>query len=356
MFEIPSKYREMPDNEAISRIMEIKNKYGSKLIILGHHYQRHEIINFSDIIGDSFLLAKKSSESKAEFIVFCGVHFMAEAAKILGGDKKVFLPHLEAGCPMADMAEINDVVRTWEQITKNSSEKIIPITYMNSHASLKAFCGKNDGLVCTSSNAKDAFTWAKARGSKIFFFPDEHLGRNTASKLNILPDKVVLWEPDQENGGIDKNHLRDSEIILWKGHCHVHTLFTLEHVKKIRENYPNAKIIVHPECKKEIVDAVDFDGSTEFIVNFVKNADSGAEIAIGTEINLVGRLAKEFKDKKVFELSRSLCPNMYKINLQNLLFTLENLPDKNEINVDEDVSVQAKLALSRMLELKTKKD
>jgi quinolinate synthase len=351
--KIPEKYLNLKDTELISKIEEIKAKYDNKLIILAHHYQRTEIINLAHFIGDSFELSKKASlQKEADYIVFCGVHFMAEAAKILAKDKIIFLPDHYAGCPMADMAEDDAVRYAWENITKIiGGKKIVPITYMNSKASLKAFCGEKGGCVCTSSNATQAFLWAFRENEKLFFFPDEHLGKNTANKLKIPKNEIIVWDQSKPDGGNTKDKIKNASLILWKGYCHVHTNFTIEHINKIRREKLSTKIIVHPECTEDVVNASDHNGSTGFIVDYVNKEKSRTTIAIGTEINLVMRLKNNNPDKEIFPLARSLCPNMYKINLYNLLYTLENIPNLNEIKIAHQISAHAKLALDKMLEI-----
>ncbi|MFH1729062.1 MAG: quinolinate synthase NadA [Pseudomonadota bacterium] len=347
-------YSGFTDEQLKLKINEIKKRLENRLVILGHHYQRQDIIDLSDILGDSFELAKKAALlAEVEYIVFCGVHFMAEAADILSSSKqKVILPNLSAGCPMAEMANEPDVLYAWNYLGKIfNMDSFIPITYMNSTAAIKAFCGKHNGLVCTSSNAEKAFRFALNQNKKIFFFPDEHLGTNTALSLGIDDEYIFVWDPKISESEIDIEHLNKSQIITWKGFCHVHTWFTAEHIQNIRVNYPKAKIVVHPECPKDIVLKADSNGSTSHIINYVQKLPVRAEVAIGTEINLVSRLAALHKDKKVIPLARSLCPNMYRINLQNLLYSLENLGEVNVIVVDEEVKKYAKIALDRMLEL-----
>jgi quinolinate synthase len=348
------KYRQMSDQQLMGQIKAIKAELGKRLVILGHHYQRKEIVELSDFRGDSLGLSRDAARQKdAEFIVFCGVHFMAESAEILSRpDQIVQLPEFSAGCPMADMADIFQVESAWRDIDKIcSSENFTPITYVNSSAELKAFCGRNDGIVCTSSNASSVFDWAFKKTDKLFFFPDEHLGRNTANKKGIPKNKVIVWNPEEEMGGNTSKQIKDADVILWKGYCHVHTFFKPEHVLAIREKYPEAVIIVHPECVEQVVDMADADGSTGFIVKFVQEAKPGSTIVIGTEINLISRLAMEHPDKKIFELARSLCPNMYKINLRNLLWTLDNIGKINIVTVPEQIKAEAKVALERMLEI-----
>jgi len=268
------------------------------------------------------------------------------------------LPELSAGCPMADMADIFQVESAWREIDKIcGSQNVTPVTYVNSSAELKAFCGRNDGVVCTSSNASSVFDWGFEKTEKLFFFPDEHLGRNTANKKGIQRDKVIVWNPEEEmeghesSSGNTRKQVRDADVILWKGYCHVHTFFKPEHVLTIRNKYPEAIIIVHPECVEEVVDMVDEDGSTAFIVKFVQEAKPGSTIVIGTEINLINRLAMENPDKRIFELTRSFCPNMYKINLRNLLWTLDNIGKINVVTVPEQIKAEARVALERMLEI-----
>ncbi|MBM3237546.1 quinolinate synthase NadA [Candidatus Poribacteria bacterium] len=351
---MPDKYRQMSDQHLIEQIKAIKAELSKRLVILGHHYQRKEIVELADFRGDSLELSRDAARQKeAEFIVFCGVHFMAESAEILSRPEQIVqLPEFRAGCPMADMAEIFQVESAWREIDKIcSAENFTPITYVNSSAELKAFCGRNDGIVCTSSNASAVFDWAFKKTAKLFFFPDEHLGRNIANKKGIQKDKVIVWDPEEEMGGNTSKQIKEADIILWKGYCRVHTFFKPEHVLAIREKYPQAVIIVHPECVEEVVGLADADGSTGFIVNFVQAAKPGSTIVIGTEINLVSRLAMEHPDKKIFELARSLCPNMYRINLRNLLWTLDNIGKIKIVTVPEPIKAEAKVALERMLEI-----
>lgn len=337
-------------------IREIKRKFGSKLVILGHFYQRREILDFADYMGDSFELSRKAAQlSDAKHIIFCGVHFMAESAAILvSQNQTVQIPALDAGCPMADMASIEDVERAWHEITRIISEKkIIPIAYMNSSADIKAFCGRHGGAVCTSSNAEKLFRWGLNRAEKIFFLPDEHLGRNTANILGIPQDERILWDahhPEKSN----EMALSKATLILWNGFCHVHTFFIPEHIKNIRKRFPGAVIIAHPECREEVMELVDFSGSTAFIENYVRKAPSGAVIAIATEINMVDRLAREFPDKTIVEVARSLCPNMFKNNLFNLKQTLDNLGQKNVVTVPAEIKEYASRALRTMIEVTTK--
>lgn len=344
----------MKDNEIKNRILSIKEVLGEKLIILTHHYQRKEIVDLGDYRGDSFGLSQKAAaDEAAEFIVFCGVHFMAESADILSQPHQtVQLPDLEAGCWMADMADIVIVERAWEEVTAVTGDKsIIPIVYMNADAEIKAFCGRNGGLVCTSSNAPAAFRWGFERGEKLFFFPDQHLGRNTANQMGFHADEMIVWQPSKPLGGNIKADIKNAKVILWDGYCLVHTRFQVDHIKRMRHFYPDTQIVVHPECTQEVVQMADAVGSTSFIVKFVQNASPGTTIIIGTEINLIERLAVENPHKKIMPLHHSMCPNMFKINLEKLLSSLENLGDKNVIHVPENIKKDAKVALDRMLTL-----
>ena len=354
---LPDEYRVADDEELISRILARKQALADRLLILAHHYQRLEIVRFGDLVGDSYGLAKKAGQSPAaEYIVFCGVKFMAEAADILSQPhQKVYLPDPEAGCPMADMAPAEIVYDAWDSISEIVGKgSILPISYMNSSAELKAFTGKNGGLICTSSNADAAFRWALERADKLFFFPDQHLGRNTSKKIGIPDDLVVLYDRSRPNGGLDEDRIRRAKVILWNGNCYVHTKFTHDDVDRWRKADPKAKIVVHPECTIEVVDKADAVGSTSFIVNYVESAPAGSVIAIGTELNLIHRLAVNNPDKKIFELSGDACPicsNMFRTTLADLCFTLENLDKANRVAVHIDIKKDARLALERMLEI-----
>lgn len=338
----------------IGRIREIKEQVQRELIILTHHYQRKEIVDLGDVQGDSFALSQKAAcDSHARYIVFCGVHFMAESAAILAQPHQtVQIPDEEAGCWMADMADIVVVKKAWEALNGAVGVgSIIPMVYMNSDAELKAFCGRHGGIVCTSSNAPQAFEWAFRHGEKIFFFPDQHLGRNTGNKMGIPSDEIVVWDPEKPLGGHDVGSIRKARVILWDGYCLVHTRFKTTHISKMKARYPQAKIVVHPECTEDVVAMSDAVGSTSFIVNYVKEAPMGGTIAIGTEVNLVQRLALEHPEKTILPLHESLCPNMYKIDLHNLLWTLENLGKVNIVTVQEKTKNEARIALQRMLSL-----
>ncbi len=338
----------------IEQIQAIKEALGEELIILTHHYQRKEIVDVGDYRGDSFGLSKTAAEDKAaHFIVFCGVHFMAESAEILSQPHQtVQIPDQKAGCPMADMADIYNVEGVWEQVISIAGgQAVMPIVYMNSDARIKAFCGRHGGAVCTSSNTPAAFRWGFDQREKIFFFPDKHLGYNTGNQMGIQPDEMIVWDPKKPLGGNTQASIKKAKVILWDGHCHVHTRFRVDHVLKMRNEYPEARIVVHPECTQEVVELADEAGSTSFIVKYVENAPVGTTIIVGTEINLINRLALENPDKTVLDLHYSLCPNMFKINLKNLLWSLENIGQANVVTVPESVKTDARIALDRMLAL-----
>jgi quinolinate synthase len=353
---IPREYFKMPADERDARIWELRRELGSRLTILGHHYQRDEVIQFADFQGDSYKLSQQASaQTEAEFTLFCGVHFMAESADILGGaDQHVILPNLEAGCSMADMAKPEDVEAAWSELGRLGITGVVPITYMNSAASLKAFCGRNGGIVCTSSNAPRVYDWAFERGERIFFFPDEHLGRNTAVRKGISTDDMVVWDPFQPLGGNTEDQLRAARVILWKGYCSVHARFSVEQIADARQRYPDVNVVVHPECRLDVVQASDLDGSTEYIIAVIRAAEPGTVWAVGTEINLVRRLQQEMPDKTIFCLDPVICPcsTMYRIHPAYMLWTLEHLVKGeivNEIKVDPAIADEARIALDRML-------
>jgi quinolinate synthase len=344
-----------------ARIAAARATLGTDVVLLGHHYQRDEVIRFADYTGDSYKLSKVASQTDAKYMLFCGVHFMAETADVLAKPfQQVILPDLNAGCSMADMAEIGQVEDCWDSLERAGlTDELTPLTYMNSAAAIKAFCGERGGLVCTSSNARGAFDWAFARKPKILFLPDQHLGRNTAFAMGIPLSEMVVWDPYQINGGVSPDRLKAAKIILWKGHCSVHQRFLPEHVDRIRTTYPDMKVIVHPECRWEVCQKADDIGSTERIIEVIEKAPKGASFAVGTEIHLVNRLAKRFAPlgKKIITLDDSgcLCTTMYRISPQHLAWALENLVQGNVVNrikVDDDVKHWAKVALDRMLEVK----
>jgi quinolinate synthase len=355
--KLPVSYMRLKPHELEARIAEARARLGERAVILGHHYQRDEIIRFADYRGDSFNLSRfAASQKNAEFIVFCGVHFMAETADILSGPhQKVILPNLTAGCSMADMARIDDVYDCWDDLQDVLGEgSVIPITYMNSTAAIKALCGRNGGIVCTSSNAPATFKWALERGERILFLPDQHLGRNTGLKMGIGLDEMVIWNPFKPLGGNAEEQLEKARLILWQGHCSVHTRFTVEQIEQARKKYPNVHVVVHPECTMEVVKAADSNGSTEFIKKMVTEAPAGSAIAVGTEISMVNRLAAENPDKTVFCLDSVVCPcsTMYRIHPAYLSWVLDGLNEGvvvNQITVDEETAEQARVALDRML-------
>jgi len=348
------------DPELVSRARIARAALGDRAIILGHHYQRDEVINFADITGDSFKLAQAAQQQeKAEFVIFCGVHFMAESADILTSDKQqVILPDLAAGCSMADMATASQVDACWKTLTDlGIASQTIPVTYMNSSAAIKSFTGENGGTICTSSNAKAAMEWAFTQGSKILFLPDQHLGRNTAvQSLGLSLEDCVLWNPWKEMGGLTAEELANAKVILWRGHCSVHGRFSKESIDDVRSRIPEVKILVHPECTHEVVTNADVVGSTEFIIKTIENAPTGSAWAIGTEFNLVSRLAKAHPDKNIVYLDKTLCycSTMNRIDLPHLVWVMESLVAGhvvNQITVDSRVKKFSQLALERMLAL-----
>jgi quinolinate synthase len=376
---LPAIYNELSDPELRLRIQSAKETLGPKLAILGHHYQQDAVIEFADFTGDSFELSRKAADQKGvEYVVFCGVHFMAESADILTDEHvRVILPDLGAGCSMADMANLDQTLECWAQLTETCPDQlIVPITYMNSSAAIKAFVGEHGGAVCTSSNCRNVLEWAlkggansqgtepggSAAGSlrrkvKILFFPDQHLGRNTAHAMGFPLENMVVWDPRQDLGGNDERSLKNADFVLWKGHCSVHQLFRPEHVDQVRQNFPNMKVMVHPECRFEVVQKADYVGSTAYIVKQIENAPAGSEWAVGTEVHLVNRLKEQHPDQKIVVLSdcQCLCTTMYRIDLPHLCWVLENLVDGkvvNEIKVDAHTRKWATVALERMLAIK----
>lgn len=354
-------YLAMPDRSMDARIAQARERLGASTILLGHHYQRDEVVRFADATGDSYKLSVVASQTDARYILFCGVHFMAESADVLGKeDQQVILPDLSAGCSMADMAEISQVEDCWEQLDRlGLDDELIPMTYMNSTAAIKAFVGQRGGLVCTSSNARKAFEWAFARGKRILFLPDQHLGRNTGFGMGVALDEMVVWDPWMPQGGQSKASLEKSRIILWKGHCAVHQRFLPSHVDRVRAAHPGIKVIVHPECRFELCQKADATGSTERLIQLVDEAPEGSTFAIGTEIHLVNRLARKYAElgKKIITLDETgcLCTTMYRISPQHLCWSLENLVAGkvvNQIKVKPEVKRWARVALDRMLEVK----
>ncbi|MEE1801508.1 quinolinate synthase NadA [Streptomyces sp. JV176] len=360
--ECPGDLPSPSDPDLVARARAAKEKLGEKVFILGHHYQRDEVIQFADVTGDSFKLAKDAAaRPAAEYIVFCGVHFMAESADILTtDDQKVVLPDLAAGCSMADMATAEQVAECWDVLTDAGiADRVVPVSYMNSSADIKAFTGKHGGTICTSSNAERALNWAFEQGEQVLFLPDQHLGRNTAVRdLGMSLDDCVLYNPHKPNGGLTRQELRDAKMILWRGHCSVHGRFSLDSVRDVRERIPGVNVLVHPECKHEVVAAADHVGSTEYIIKALEAAPAGSKWAIGTELNLVQRLANRFapEGKEIVFLDRTVCfcSTMNRIDLPHLVWTLESLAEGNEVNriqVDQETADLAQLALERMLAL-----
>jgi len=383
---LPEIYRQLSDPELRVRIQSAKDTLGKRLAILGHHYQQDAVIDFADFTGDSFELSRKAADQRGvEYVVFCGVHFMAESADILTAPEvRVILPDLGAGCSMADMANLEQTEECWEQLQAVCpDQRVVPITYMNSSAAIKAFVGEHEGAVCTSSNCRNVLEWALSKDegrrmkdekgdsssnssfslqpsslrTKILFFPDQHLGRNTAYAMGYPLDKMVVWDPTKDLGGNTEESLKNADFVLWKGHCSVHQLFRPEHVDQVREKYPEMKVIVHPECRWEVVQKADIAGSTAYIVDQVRKAPPGTQWAIGTETHLVNRLAHDFPEQKIVVLSdcQCLCTTMFRIDLPHLCWVLENLVEGNvvnEIKVDDHTRKWATVALERMLAIK----
>jgi quinolinate synthase len=355
-------YFRVSDAELGERIAGARRELGSRLVVLGHHYQRDDVICHADVTGDSFKLSQlAAARPEAEFIVFCGVHFMAESADMLSSPhQKVILPDLGAGCSMADMATVEQVEDAWEQLESIGiigDFRVMPITYMNSSAAIKAFCGEHGGIVCTSSNAVPLFDKCLKEADKLFFFPDQHLGRNTGAKFGIPLDEMVVWDPSRELGGNTEEQLRAARLILWKGHCSVHGRFREWHVDAVRKEVPGIQVLVHPECVYEVVEKSDLNGSTEFIIKTVEAAPAGSKWAIGTEVNLVNRLIKQHPDKDIRLLAPDLCmcATMFRIAPQNLAWSLESLVAGrvvNQITVPEETARWARIALDRMLAIK----
>src|SRR5215213_8055306 len=364
---LPEKYLRLSDDEMDARIAEAKKALGERVVILGHHYQRDEVIKFADYIGDSLKLARAAaSRGKAEFIVFCGVHFMAESADILRAPhQKVLLPDLAAGCSMADMAAPDQLDMCWRELgemgirtddIENGRAGMIPVTYINSSAAIKAFVGDHGGIVCTSTNAQTIMTWAWERGEKLLMLPDQHLGRNTAFRMGVPLEQMVVWDPNEMYGGLERDAVAAAKLILWKGHCSVHTRFTVPQIEAFRKKYPQGRVVAHPECTLDVVRASDESGSTEYIINTVKASPPGTVWAVATEIHLVNRLTAEVPDKTIVTLDPfgCLCSTMFRVSPNHLLWILEGLVEGriyNQITVPDETKRWAKLALDRMLEI-----
>ncbi|MHC4952898.1 MAG: quinolinate synthase NadA [Planctomycetota bacterium] len=351
---------DMDEAEVVDRIRAIKDRLGGRMVLLGHHYQRREIVDMADFRGDSLELCRAAAKAgEAEFIVFCGVRFMVESARVLARpDQKVFHPNERAGCPMADMANSPLVEAAWRDLdSRGLADGTIPVTYMNSDAELKAFTGRNGGIVCTSSNATKVFEWAFERGERIIFYPDEHLGRNVANQMELPREQVVIYDPRHPLGGLSEEQFANAKVLLWKGFCHVHTHFTVEHIEQARAKWPGVIVMAHPECTEEVIGASDFSGSTSQMCKKVADAPAGTKFAIGTEINMIHRLAFEHTSVEVHTLSRSLCPNMYRVNLYNLYDTVRGIDAASEgdtpaeVTLPDAVMSDARKALDRMLEL-----
>ena len=356
---LPEKYLGLSNDEMDARIAAARQKLGTRLLILGHHYQRDEVIKFADATGDSFRLARQvAAHPDADYIVFCGVHFMAESADVLAAPhQQVILPDLAAGCSMADMVAPDQLENCWEELTQMGVTGVVPVTYINSAASIKAFVGERGGTVCTSSNAAATLTWAFARGEKVLFLPDQHLGRNTAYKMGIPLDEMVLWDPNEVYGGLDPEQVANAKMILWKGHCSVHVRFSVAQIQAIRNQHPGVRVIVHPEVPWEVVQAADDSGSTEYIIKTVTNSPNGSVWAVATEVHLVNRLANELApDRTVFSLDSfgCLCSTMFRVSPNHLLWILEELVEgrvHNRVVVPDEQKYWTKVALDRMLSI-----
>jgi quinolinate synthase len=356
---LPEAYLRLSDAEMEVRIAAAKAALTDRLVVLGHHYQRDEVIKFADETGDSLKLAHYAARNTiADYVVFCGVHFMAESANILGAPhQQVILPDLAAGCSMADMAAIDQLEMAWEEMRMLGAREIVPVTYINSTAAIKGFCGEHDGVVCTSSNAARVMAWAWERAPKLIILPDQHLGRNTAFRMGVPLDEMVVWDPDQPYGGVDRDAFARARLVLWQGHCGVHTRFTVRQIDQFRKAHPNGRVIVHPECTFDVVQAADESGSTESIIRTVKNSPEGSIWAVGTEIHLVSRLAREVAPARTVVTLDSLgclCSTMFRVSPNHLLWVLDGLVDgdvHNRIVVPEPTKRWARVALDRMLQL-----
>ncbi len=356
---LPDAYLSLPENEMDDRIAAARSALGERLLILGHHYQRDEVIKFADSTGDSFKLARQAAErSEADYIVFCGVHVMAESADVLSGpNQRVILPDLAAGCSMADMAEPEQLEVCWDELQAMGITGVIPVTYINSAASIKAFCGAREGVVCTSSNAAATLRWAWQRGDKILFLPDQHLGRNTAYAMGVPLDEMVVWDPDLPWGGLTPEAVRSARLILWHGHCSVHTRFNVKQIEHVRQVHPGVRVIVHPECTWDVVQAADESGSTEQIIRQIKGSPEGSVWAVGTEIHLVNRLAHELAPGRTVmtvDPIGCLCSTMFRVSPNHLLWVLEGLcagEVHNRIVVPDQDKHWTRVALDRMLSI-----
>ena len=356
---LPDCYLGLSDEEMHRRITVARDALGKRLLILGHHYQRDEVFAFADYTGDSFkLTCQAAAQEEVEYIVFCGVHFMAESADVLSGaGQQVILPDLAAGCSMADMAAPDQLEVCWDELQKTGATQVIPVTYINSAASIKAFCGERGGVVCTSSNADATLRWAWERGEQILFLPDQHLGRNTAYKMGVPLDQMVVWDPDVPFGDVDPVALQRARIILWKGHCSVHTRFSVKHVEMVQRQHPGVRVIVHPECTWDVVQAADDSGSTEYIIQQINDSPEGSVWAVGTEVHLVNRLAKRLAPARTvltLDTIGCLCSTMFRVSPNHLLWVLEGLlvgEVHNRITVPDPEKYWTRVALDRMLNI-----
>lgn len=362
--EIEDQYKpsiseeELSDEDVIDQLKKIKKELKEKVVVLGHHYQQDDVIQFADIVGDSLQLARDAEKQNAEYIIFCGVHFMAETADLLTREnQKIILPDLKAGCSMADMAQINEIQKAWKFIHQSTSQKIIPVTYINCAATLKAFVGDHGGSICTSSNAEKVISWALSQGEKLLFFPDQHLGRNTCYKMGIPLEEMVVYNPNMQNGGLSSEQIANAKVILWYGFCSVHQGFTKDQVLAVKKQDQEIVVIVHPECSFDVVRAADQSGSTSFIIDQIKKAPAGSKFAVGTEINLVNRLATQFPEKKIVSLSpyQCLCTTMYRVRPRWLLASFRAIKENKPINIISvpfHLANSGRIALERMLAIK----
>ena len=358
---LPARYRGLDDKEMDRRITAAKAALGDRLVVLGHHYQRDEVIKFADVIGDSLRLSQHcASRPEADFIVFCGVHFMAESADVLSAPhQKVILPDLAAGCSMADMADADDLEVCWQELDAMGVDSIVPVTYINSSAAIKAFVGRHGGIVCTSTNAASVMKWAWEHGEKLVMLPDQHLGRNTAFKMGVPLDEMVVWDPNEVWGGLQPEQVKKAKLILWKGHCSVHTRFTVAQIDAFRKKHPEGKVVAHPECTFDVVQAADNSGSTEYIINTVKDSPEGSVWAVATEVHLVNRLSHDVAPGRTvvtLDPFGCLCSTMFRVSPNHLLWIMEGLVNgeiHNQIIVPDAIKRDAKLALDRMLAIKS---
>ena len=355
------RFTELDEQQLDARIQAARDALGDRLVVLGHHYQREEVFRHADFTGDSLKLSRQAAQTNAEYIVFCGVHFMAEVADIMSSPEQIsILPDLNAGCSMADMADLEKVEDVWQELSEvlDPDEKVTPVTYINSAADLKAFCGRHGGIVCTSTNAPRVLEWAFRQREKVLFFPDQHLGRNTGYNMGVSLEQMVVWDSTKPLGGLTRQQIREAKIILWNGFCSVHQMFRPEHIDQYKARYPETKVISHPECCFEVCQKSDYVGSTEYILNTVSSAEAGSRWLVGTELNMVSRLKEQLEPKGIAVQFMSpmvcMCSTMFRIDPQHLLWTLENLVEDRVVNrivVPEEEAAQARIALNRMFEV-----